>query len=112
MEKINLLDLDNDILNIIGDYIKKDNLERMKEEEKQNKKIELFNYVDFKMKHIRKEARKENRTVGRADARLCSFSFFSSFYRANINNDYNDYDKMNEMFEEYLTLKKLNLKKK
>ena len=29
MEKINLLDLDNDVLNIIGDYVKTDNNERM-----------------------------------------------------------------------------------
>ena len=28
MMNTNLLDLDNDILNIIGDYVKKDNLER------------------------------------------------------------------------------------
>ena len=29
MENMNLLDLDNDILNIIGDYVKKDNDERI-----------------------------------------------------------------------------------
>ena len=28
MENMNLLDLDDDILNIIGDYVKKDNFER------------------------------------------------------------------------------------
>jgi len=28
---MNLLDLDNDILNIIGDYVKKDNADRMEE---------------------------------------------------------------------------------
>ena len=28
MENMNLLDLDNDILNIIGDYVKKDNHDR------------------------------------------------------------------------------------
>ena len=31
---INLLDLNNDILNIIGDYVKKDNLERKENFEK------------------------------------------------------------------------------
>ncbi len=30
MMSINLLDLDNDVLNIIGGYVKVDNLERMK----------------------------------------------------------------------------------
>ncbi len=29
MENMNLLDLDNDILNIIGSYVKKENIERM-----------------------------------------------------------------------------------
>ncbi len=29
MENMNLLDLNYDILNIIGDYVKKDNLDRM-----------------------------------------------------------------------------------
>jgi hypothetical protein len=28
MENMNLLDLDDDILNIIGDYVKKDNFDR------------------------------------------------------------------------------------
>ncbi len=33
MENMNLLDLDNDVLNIIGNYVKKDNIEREKIEE-------------------------------------------------------------------------------
>jgi hypothetical protein len=35
MEKMNLLDLDDDILNIIGGYVKKDNLDRMEQAEKE-----------------------------------------------------------------------------
>jgi hypothetical protein len=35
MEHFNLLDLDHDILNIIGDYVKQDNIEREIIEEKQ-----------------------------------------------------------------------------
>ena len=31
-KNINLLDLDNDILNIIGEYVKKDNIERISNE--------------------------------------------------------------------------------
>ena len=30
MDQFNLLDLDNDVLDIIGDYVKKDNNNRMK----------------------------------------------------------------------------------
>jgi hypothetical protein len=33
MKNINLLDLDNDILNIIGDYVKKDNERRIDKED-------------------------------------------------------------------------------
>ncbi len=33
MDHFNLLDLDNDILNIIGDYVKKDNERRMDKED-------------------------------------------------------------------------------
>ena len=29
MDQFNLLDFDNDVLNIIGDYVKKDNHDRM-----------------------------------------------------------------------------------
>jgi hypothetical protein len=33
MEQVNLLDLDNDILNIIGDYVKKDNERRIEKKD-------------------------------------------------------------------------------
>ena len=33
MENMNLLDLDNDILNIIGDYVNKDNKRRISKED-------------------------------------------------------------------------------
>ena len=33
MDHFNLLDFDNDVLNIIGDYVKKDNHDRMEKEE-------------------------------------------------------------------------------
>jgi len=61
MEKINLLDLDNDVLNIIGDYVKADNFERIKEEEKQDKKMEIFKFVDEEMKKVKKNARKRKK---------------------------------------------------
>ena len=50
----NLLDLNNDILNIIGRYVKADNDER---EFNELIKKDIFDYVDIKMKLIRKEAR-------------------------------------------------------
>ena len=58
MEKINLLDLDNDVLNIIGDYVKADNFERMKadynkRQDEKTKKI-IFKYVSSQLKEIKK----------------------------------------------------------
>ena len=58
MEKINLLDLDYDILNIIGDYVKKDNFDRItsdynKRKDETTKKI-IFKYVTNELKEIKK----------------------------------------------------------
>ena len=49
MQSINLLDLDNDILNIIGEYVKKDNHDKILKEKEKIKK-HLLNYVDIEMK--------------------------------------------------------------
>ena len=54
----NLLDINNDILEIIGDYVKKDNLDRIL---KEKLKQDLLEYVDIKIKIERKEARKGKR---------------------------------------------------
>ena len=43
----NLLDLDNDILNIIGDYVKKDNLEK---ERIEKFKQDVFKYLNIQLK--------------------------------------------------------------
>ena len=45
MENMNLLDLDNDILNIIGDYLKKDNDHRMNKENDFQKTDFIMNYL-------------------------------------------------------------------
>ncbi len=45
MEQINLLDLDNDILNIIGDYVKKDNERRMDKEDDFEQIDLIINYL-------------------------------------------------------------------
>ncbi len=48
MENINLLDLDNDVLNIIGGYVKKDNHDRMKKMKQEKLKQDMFDYVNIK----------------------------------------------------------------
>jgi hypothetical protein len=53
---INLLDLNNDILNIIGGYVKKDNERRILKEE-------TFKFVDDRMKKFETNAGKNNRFI-------------------------------------------------
>ena len=84
---INLLDLDNDILNIIGGYVKKDNEERKKE---------IFNKADKLFKKIKKEY-PDNKPYYRR-------VIIHFFYVNGIENII--------IIDEYLTLKKLNLKNK
>ena len=55
---INLLDFNNDILNIIGDYVKKDNLDRIL---KDKMKQDILNYVDIQMKI--KEKKQETKNI-------------------------------------------------
>ncbi len=45
MEQFNLLDLDNDVLYIIGDYVKKDNKTRNENERKREKEF-VFKGID------------------------------------------------------------------
>jgi len=111
MMKINLLDLDDDILNIIGDYVKKDNIERMEKERMEKFKQDVFEYLNIQLKEHRKFSRKINFYISRHDTRIHLWQYLKSFvyqYFDNIDND-----KCNEImkiFNEYLTLKKLNLK--
>ena len=53
MEKINLLDLDNDVLNIIGDYVKADNIERMK----------IIKFIADEIEQIKSDAKKEKKKL-------------------------------------------------
>ena len=52
---INLLDLDNDILNIIGDYVKQDNNRRIRKEYNFNETDNIINYLKREKKFIKKE---------------------------------------------------------
>ena len=99
MEKINLLDLDNDVLNIIGDYVKADNFERMEKEEKQNQKMKLFQFVDEEMKKVKKDARKKKEKLIKEELVDHIRLIFDRFFF--IDNQ--------AMLEEYLKLKKLFL---
>ncbi len=86
----NLLDLNNDILNIIGDYIKKDNIER-------DEKERAFKFVDNELKYLKKD--KSMKYPSRPNLR--KFIYFT-FSLIEVKNE--------EIINEYLTLKKLNLK--
>ena len=88
MENMNLLDLNNDILNIIGDYVKKDNHEMMEEVKKSS--IKLF-------KIIKKSKYNDNKPAMR--------HFIINYFYVNNIRDI-------ETIDIYLTLMKLNLKRK
>ena len=91
MENMNLLDLDNDILNIIGDYVKKDNHDRLKKREDViRNSIKLF--------EILKKAKWND------DKPSMRHLIVNYFYVNNIRDI--------ETIDIYLTLLKLNLKQK
>ena len=88
MMNTNLLDLNNDILNIIGDYVKKDNIDR----------IENFEKVDILYNILNRIGQvKRNKKIMR-------ILIVNYFILLNIK----DFG----IIDEYLTLKKLNLKNK
>ena len=111
MMKINLLDLDNDILNIIGDYVKKDNLERLEKERMDKLQQDVFEYLNIQLKEDRKFSRKHNSHMSRHDTRTQLWWNFKSFVRQYFDNiDDDKATKIMKIFNEYLTMKKLNLK--
>ena len=96
MMNTNLLDLNNDILNIIGDYVKKDNSERplidyYKRKDEETKKT-IFKYVTTELKEIKKICKD----------RLMIIKFICLFFRNCSIGENHPY------IEEYLKLKKLN----
>ena len=113
MDQFNLLDLDNDVLNIIGDYVKQDNnIRRFNELTKK----EIFDYIDKKMRIKRKEAKKEFShitTISRHYIRYLIWDCIAEYcyYSFNVIN-LDNHDKYVNFYNEYLTKKKLNLKEK
>ena len=89
MENMNLLDLNNDILNIIGGYVKKDNHDREFQEMLENA---------YKLLNILNNSRWNNT---KPEMRHFIVNFF---YVNNIRNI--------EIIDTHLTLMKLNLKRK
>jgi hypothetical protein len=84
----NLLDLNNDVLNIIGDYVKKDNIDRIDHFEKVDILYNILNRIG--------QVKRQKPIMRQLIANY--------FYLLNIR----DF----KIIDEYLTLKKLNLKNK
>ena len=84
----NLLDLNNDVLNIIGDYVKKDNIDRIDNFEKVDILYNILNRIG--------QVKRQKPIMRQLIANY--------FYLLNIR----DF----KIIDEYLTLKKLNLKNK
>ena len=153
---MNLLDLNNDILNIISNYVKKDNLERKIIKDMQirsdkqiinGKKIRfcpyfywgimfdiklmlhensikdldtiakdiikrfLFDKVHNEIKYIKVHARVDKIKLTKPDLRMCIWVCFHRYFVILNDNKINlNIDDENFFLNEYLTLKKLNLK--
>ena len=106
MDQFNLLDLDNDVLNIIGGYVKADNDERAFQE---FMKKDMLQYVDLQMKIERIEARKGKYYISRSDTRTSIWIYFVKFCHNRFGTEYlSDIDKyvdVNKINNEYLTNK-------
>ena len=106
MGKTNLLDLDNDVLNIIGNYVKADNIERIKEE-KQNQKMKLFQFVDEKMKQIKIDAKKENNELSKHDIYFLILLSFNEYFNENFDNNWDNDKELHKeftpLYDEYFT---------
>ena len=111
MENMNLLDLDDDILNIIGNYIKEDNIERISNEKL---KQDLFDYVDTKMKEERKRHRELYGTyhMKRDHARYKIWLHFDGLYKNLFGLKYfnDNYIEIKITYNKYLKSKNLYLK--
>ena len=146
---MNLLDLNNDVLNIIGVYVKKDNLERkiikdrqMRSDKqiingkeirffpyfcwfdlknydikvrgtisKDNIKKYLFDNINNEIKYIKVHARVDKNKLTKPDLRLCIWLCLQRFkFILNDKNINLNIDDENNYLNEYLRLKKLNLK--
>ena len=104
MENMNLLDLDNDVLNIIGDYVKANDPDTISNEKL---KQDILEYVDLKMKQERKKARKTKKSIlNKIDTR-CFFIWtcFTEFCRHHFGNEFlrddDNFDKIYKIFSEY-----------
>ena len=144
---MNLLDLNDDILNIIGVYVKKDNLERKIIKDRQMRsdkqiingkeirfcpywsiifdlkkygikdwdtiskdiiKKYLFDNIDAVMKYLKAHTRNK---LTKPDLRLCIWIYLQRYkFILNDNKINLNIDDENNFLNEYLTLKKLNLK--
>jgi hypothetical protein len=97
----NLLDLNNDILNFIGDYVKKDNHDIIL-------KQDILEYVNIN-ENRKKKAREGKYYISRADTRYTIRVYFVEFCSNRFGFDYmDDKDKYGEIIKlycEYLTIK-------
>lgn len=96
---MNILDIPEDVLSKIGNIVKKDNITRMeKEKEREEEQKEKdFKYVDTLIKQLKKEFNIRDRPSIRE-------YIYKFFYTIDI------YDN-DPVIDEYLKLKKLNLKR-
>jgi hypothetical protein len=100
----NLLDLNDDILETIGGYVKIDNIERMEIDRMEKFKQDVFKYLDIQLEGYKKYK------MSRHDKRIQLWQYFKAVVRLYFDNIENgNCNEIIKIFNEYLTLKKLTL---
>ncbi len=96
----NLLHLNTDILNIIVDYVKKDNHDR-----NEKLKQDILEYVDIKWKW-KKESKEEKYDISRRYTRIRIWRSIDEFWCNQFGNlyfyDEDRYDEINKIYHEHL----------
>ncbi len=99
--------MNNDILNIIGAYVKKDNDSRMEEEKKQKEK-EIFNFVDDRIKQLKTDCEKKKFKAHKSNLCLITVislgNYFFTNYGENWKNDNKLCNEFSSLHDKYLKL--------
>ena len=96
---INLLDLGDDILNIIGDYVKKDNDDRM--EKKFKKRMTMYNYTIHALTRILKI------DYGIKNKKALRDYIMDFYYKIDVEDPYADIDYDHEIVRHFKLTKKV-----
>ena len=99
MDQFNLLDLNNDVLDIIGDYVKKNNHDRM--EELFKKRMTMYNYTIHAFTRILKI------DYGIKNKKALNKYIMDFYYKIDVEDPYADIDYDHEIVKHFKLTKKV-----